>query len=87
MSNDNPYSEARFKTIKDAREWVCTLVDCYNNKHYHSGINFLTPNSRHNGQDEEIMRRRKELYKSARKLDFQRFNKGILNGKLLKSLL
>jgi transposase InsO family protein len=91
VSNDNPYSEAGFrtlkyrpgypqdgfKTIEDAREWVCTFVDWYNNKHYHSGINFLTPNSRHNGQDEEIMRRRKELYESARKLHPQRFNKGI----------
>lgn len=63
VSNDNPFSEAQFKTLKyrpgypqngfktieDAREWVLTLVNWYNNKHYHSGLNFLTPNSRHNG--------------------------------------
>lgn len=67
VSNDNPYSEAHFKTLKyrqgypqdgfktidDAREWVYNFVDWYNNKHYHSGLNFLTPNSSHSGQAEK----------------------------------
>lgn len=91
VSNDNPYSEAGFrtlkyrpgypqdgfKTIENAREWVSSFVDWYNNKHYHSGINFLTPSSRHNGKDEEIMRKRKTLYETARRLNPQRFNRGI----------
>jgi putative transposase len=100
VSNDNPYSEAGFRTLKyrpgypqdgfktidDAREWVCAFVNWYNNKHYHSGINFLTPNSRHNRQDEEIMRRRKELYESVRRLNPQRFNKGIRKWEVPKAV-
>ncbi len=66
-SRVNPYSEAQFetlkyrpgypqdgfKTIEDAREWVLNFVDWFNNKHYHSGLNFLTPNSRHAGQSKK----------------------------------
>lgn len=91
VSNDNPFSEAQFKTLKyrpgypqdgfktidDAREWVATFVDWYNNKHYHSGLNFLTPNSRHNKQADKIMKNRKRVYEAARSLNPQRFNKGI----------
>lgn len=100
VSNDNPFSEAHFKTLKyrpgypqdgfktieEAREWVLTFVHWYNNKHYHSGLKFLTPNSRHDGQTEKIMDNRKKVYEAARKLNPQRFNKGIrnwnLNGKV-----
>jgi transposase InsO family protein len=56
VSNDNPYSEALFRTCKycseyptegfesvdSAREWVNGFVEWYNNKHYHSGLNFVT---------------------------------------------
>lgn len=93
VSNDNPYSEAQFKTLKyrpgypvdgfktieDAREWVLSFVDWFNNKHYHSGLNFLTPNSRHAGQSKEIMDKRKRVYESAKNLNPQRFNRGIRN--------
>lgn len=93
VSNDNPFSEAQFRTLKyrsnypqdgfktidEAREWVANFVDWFNNKHYHSGLNFLTPNSRHNGGENKIMEHRKEVYESARKLYPQRFNKGIRN--------
>jgi putative transposase len=96
VSNDNPFSEAHFKTLKyrpgypqdgfktieEAREWVLIFVDWYNNKHYHSGLKFLTPNSRHNGQTEEIMNNRKKVYETAKKLNPQRFNKGIRNWNL-----
>lgn len=91
VSNDNPYSEAQFRTLKyrpgypqdgfksidDAREWVLHFVDWFNNKHYHSGINFLTPNSRHTGESAQIMVKRKSVYESARRLNPQRFNRGI----------
>lgn len=91
VSNDTPFSRAQFKTLKyrpgypqdgfktieDAREWVLNFVNWYINKHYHSGLKFLTPNSRHNGQDDKIMKKRKKVYESARKLNPQRFNKGI----------
>ena len=56
VSNDNPFSESLFKTLKyrpeyptkpfdtmlDAREWVHTFEDWYNNIHLHSGIGFVT---------------------------------------------
>ena len=91
VSNDNPYSEALFrtckyrpgypqegfKTIADAREWVLQFVDWYNNKHYHSGLNFLTPSSRHEGLSTKIMRKRINVYEAAKKLNPQRFNRGI----------
>lgn len=93
VSNDNPFPEAQFKTLKyrpnypqdgfktidQAREWVLEFVDRYNNKHYHSGLKFLIPSSRHNGKTDEIMNNRKKVYESAKKLNPQRFNKGIRN--------
>ncbi|WP_171903816.1 integrase core domain-containing protein [Cellulosilyticum sp. I15G10I2] len=61
MSNDNPFAESLFKTLKnrcnyqpkgfssleEARKWVYNFVEWYNNNHRHSGISFLTPNQRH----------------------------------------
>ena len=93
VSNDNPYSEAHFKTMKyragypqdgfksleEAREWVAKFVNWYNNEHYHSGLNYLTPNSRHNGDGEEIMKNRIKVYEAARALNPLRFKKGIRN--------
>lgn len=93
VSNDNLFSEAHFKTLKyrpgypqdgfktieEARKWVLTFVDWYNNKHYHSGLKFLTPSSRHNGQTKKIMNSRKKVYEAAKKLNPQRFNKGVIN--------
>ena len=93
VSNDNPFSEAQFKTMKyrpgypkdgfasieEAREWVSNFVDWYNNEHYHSGIKFMTPNSRHNGETEVIMNNRIKVYEAARALNSSRFNKGIRN--------
>lgn len=100
VSNDNPYSEALFRTCKyrpgyptegfqtinDAREWVLEFVNWYNNEHYHSGLNFITPNSRHNGQAEEIMRKRKAVYASAKELNPSRFNRGVRNWDLPESV-
>jgi transposase InsO family protein len=96
VSNDNPYSEALFKTckytssypkdgfknIEEARDWVYKFVNWYNNIHYHSGLNFVTPMSRHTGNAEGIMERRKDVYRFARALHPQRFNRGIRNWKL-----
>ena len=98
VSNDNPYSEALFKTckytsnypqdgfknIEEARDWVYEFVNWYNNVHYHSGLNFVTPMSRHNGKAEEIMEHRKKVYKAAMALHPLRFNRGIRNWELPK---
>lgn len=100
VSNDNPYSESLFRTFKyrpgyphegfknieEAREWVLGFVDWYNNKHYHSGLNFITPNSRHNGESEKIMEVRKRVYNAARELNPQRFNRGIRNWEVPKAV-
>ncbi|NYT46595.1 MAG: transposase family protein [Candidatus Methanofishera endochildressiae] len=65
VSNDNPYSESLFKTVKyhhtfpenpftclnEARSWVEQFVHWYNDEHQHSAIKFVTPNQRHNGNE------------------------------------
>jgi transposase InsO family protein len=72
VSDDNPYSEALFRTLKyrpewpssgfvsleAARDWVQNFVDWYNNKHRHSKINFVTPAQRHRGEDKVILEKR-----------------------------
>ena len=80
MSNDNPYSEALFKTwkyrpeypskpfehLQVAETWVAEFVNWYNLEHRHSSIRFVTPDSRHYGNDELILEKRKEVYEEAR---------------------
>jgi len=68
VSNDNPYSESQFKTMKyqpefpdrfgcypDARSHSRQFFDWYNNEHYHSGIGLVTPASLHYGLAEGII--------------------------------
>ena len=83
VSNDNPYSESLFKTLKyrpgypektfselvDARRWVTQFADWYNNEHRHSAIRFVTPAQRHAGQEHELLRRREAVYKAAKARD------------------
>jgi putative transposase len=78
VSNDNPYSESQFKTLKyrpdfperfgsieQARQ-VCTeLFDWYNNRHYHGGIALLTPHAVHHGQAERIIAERQQALDAA----------------------
>jgi len=80
VSNDNPYAEAIFRTVKytprfpsngfnnlkKSREWVKGFVEFYNYKHKHSGLNFITPFQRHVGLDKKIFTNRKEVYEKAR---------------------
>lgn len=80
VSNDNPYSESLFRTLKycpqwpsqgfeslkTAREWVRDFVNWYNNEHCHSRIRFVTPAQRHRGEDREVLANRTELYKQAK---------------------
>ena len=79
-SNDNPFSESLFKTLKyrpayprrpfqslmAARQWVGTFVHWYNEEHRHSAINFVTPAQRHAGQDGLLLRKRVEVYEAAK---------------------
>lgn len=96
VSNDNPYSEALFRTFKyrsnypkegfgtidNAREWVKGFVEWYNNEHYHSGLNFITPNTRHNGIADKIMDKRKRVYKAAKQAHPERWTRDIRNWEL-----
>ncbi|MGF6970537.1 transposase InsO family protein [Paraburkholderia sp. WC7.3g] len=80
VSNDNPYSESLFKTLKyrpayplkafdtlfAARTWVAELVRWYNHEHRHCVIRFVTPAQRHANLDQAILERRKMLYEAAR---------------------
>lgn len=80
VSDDNPYSEAMFKTLKyrpsfpdgrfssmaEAEQWVTKFVIWYNEVHLHSAINFVTPNSRHEGKDHAILTNRTQVYAEAR---------------------
>lgn len=42
-------------------------MEWYNNEHRHSGINYVTPSQRHMGLDQEILRKRKEVYEKQKK--------------------
>lgn len=91
VSNDNPYSEALFKTLKyvpsypsspfesleASREWVLDFVRWYNNDHHHSGIKFVTPNERHTGADKRILENRKRVYLKAKAKKPERWSQGI----------
>lgn len=86
-SNDNPYSEALFRTCKycptypaqgfasleEARLWMQQFVRGYNDDHRHSGIRFVTPQQRHSGQDQAILAQRQAVYEQARALHPERW--------------
>lgn len=98
VSNDNPYSEALFKTLKyrprfpfkgftsldEARKWVDKFVKWYNNIHLHSGINFITPYQRHYGLDKAIINNRIEVYEKAKAKHPSRWSKGTRKWELPK---
>ena len=78
VSNDNPFSEAQFKTMKyrpnfpsrfgsieDARSFCVPFFDWYNHHHYHSGLAMLTPAMVHHGHSRAVLGRRGEVLTSA----------------------
>jgi len=80
VSNDNPFSEALFRTLKyrpayperpfadlgAARTWVAAFVRWYNHDHRHSAIRFVTPEERHTGRDRALLQQRHVVYQRAR---------------------
>lgn len=80
VSNDNPYSESLFKTVKyhpfypsqafedlnAAITWVARFVNWYNCKHRHSAIQFVTPHQKHTGKDRLLLATRTKTYEAAR---------------------
>lgn len=89
-SNDNPYSEAQFKTakyrpnfpdrfgsIQDARAWGTPFFDWYNNEHHHTGIALLTPADVHYGRAEQKLKNRASSLQQFYQLHPERFVKGL----------
>jgi transposase InsO family protein len=88
VSNDNPYSEALFRTVKyhprwpsegfasleDTRMWVKEFVQWYNHDHRHSRIKFVTPQQRHTGEDVQLLEKRHALYSRMIKLHPERWS-------------
>jgi transposase InsO family protein len=93
VSNDNPYSESLFRTLKyrpeypeqpfinlqTARGWVHGFVDWYNHEHLHSAINFVTPEQRHRREDAAILAERKQVYLNAQSQNPGRWSGAIRN--------
>ena len=90
VSNDNPYSESLFKTLKyrpefpelfgsieDARLFCVDFFEWYNTSHKHSGIAMLTPENVHYDNIEEIVSKRQIVMNEVYKKHSQRFVKGI----------
>jgi putative transposase len=81
VSDDNPFAEALFRTLKYcpeyptagfesidlARAWVARFVHWYNHEHQHSGIGYVAPAERHAGTDVELLAARRDLYQRARR--------------------
>lgn len=88
VSNDNPYSESLFKTVKycpaypdsfdtltESQEFLNDLRDYYNNHHYHSGLNYYTPSSVHNGTWPHIQTLRQNTLNAAYHTNPHRFSR------------
>lgn len=98
VSNDNPFSEALFKTLKycplyprrpftglaEARRWVQTFAQWYNHEHRHSAIGFVTPEQRHTGADIVLLARREEVYETAKARHPKRWSGATRNWKPIR---
>jgi len=89
VSNDNPFSESQFKTMKyrpefpdrfgcyeDAQGFCRRFFDWYNDEHYHSGIGYVTPASLHYGDAPSLIAGREETLQLAYIAHPERFVRG-----------
>jgi len=89
VSNDNPYSEAQFRTLKycptypdrfgsvaDARQWGEDFFQWYNQEHHHTGLALLTPADVHHGRAAAILAERQAILRRAYAAHPERFVKG-----------
>jgi putative transposase len=95
VSDDNPYSEALFRTMKyrseypskpfenlaHAQGWVDAFVDWYNTRHLHSAIRFVSPDDRHYGREKNILANRQIIYEKARDHHPERWSRQTRNWK------
>ncbi len=88
VSNDNPFSESQFKTLKyhpsfpdrfggldDGLAFCREFFPWYNCEHHHSGIAYLTPHDVHYGRAAEVLRRRDEVMLAAYARHPERFRR------------
>ena len=101
VCNDNPYSEALFRTLKHtpvyprlpfadraaSHRWVTRFVSWYNTEHHHSAIRYVTPDERHSGADVAILARRHALYLQARSRKPERWPRQTRNWTPLKTVV
>lgn len=96
VSNDNPFSEALFKTVKyaptfpdrfatlaDARAWMNGFVDWYNHEHHHAGIGLHTPADVHHHRTAHVQQARRRALERARQAHPERFMSGAKLPKIL----
>jgi len=89
VSNDNPFSESQFKTLKyrpdypdrfgcqqDARRWAAELFRWYNYEHHHTALGLLTPADVHFGRAQTILDQRQQVLQAAYQKNPERFVKG-----------
>jgi putative transposase len=89
VSDDNPYSEAQFRTLKyspgypdrfgslpDARQWSQDFFTWYNREHHHTSLNLLTPADVHYGRAEEKLAQRQVVLQRAYEAHPERFVNG-----------
>ena len=89
VSNDNPFSESQFKTLKyrpdyperfgcqvDARTWAAEFFRWYNYEHHHSAIGLLTPADVHFGRAQTVLDQRQQVLQAAYLKNPERFVKG-----------
>jgi putative transposase len=90
VSNDNPYSEAQFKTLKyrpdyparfgclqDARRWAKDFFAWYDYEHHHSALGLLTPADVHYGRAQAVIQQRQQVLQAAYQKNPERFVKGL----------
>ena len=90
VSNDNPYSEAQFKTMKyrpdypdrfgsmeDARAWARRFFAWYNEEHHHTALGLMPPSVVHYGQGETVRAARGVVLKQAYAEHPERFVRGV----------
>lgn len=95
-SNDNPFSEAGFKTLKyrpdfpdrftdiiHARDHCHTFFTWYNQSHRHSGIAMMTPEQVHYGRAAIVHERRSKVLAGAFNAHPERFMKGMPSAKMI----
>ncbi len=100
VSNDNPYFESILRTLKyrpeylekpfadlsTSRHWVNGFIEWYNDKHYHSGIKFVTLTQCHKGEDVEILFKRKQVYEKAKAKNPNRWSRETRNWELIRGV-